>query len=88
MRGSLQAVLPVIALIPSSIAVNYDVTVGKGAQLKFDPETLNAAVGDTVTYHFFSKVSARRAAGTATERPTDHYCRTIRWCNRRLTVCE
>lgn len=36
---------------------NYDINVGKGAVLKFDPETLsNVAAGDTLTYHFFAKV--------------------------------
>ncbi|KAI0013064.1 hypothetical protein F4779DRAFT_613935 [Xylariaceae sp. FL0662B] len=36
-------------------AAHFDVTVGKGGQLKFDPETLNTQVGDTVTYSFFAK---------------------------------
>ncbi|KAI1100120.1 hypothetical protein F4804DRAFT_348812 [Jackrogersella minutella] len=36
-------------------ATHYDVTVGKGGQLKFDPETLAAQPGDTVTYRFFAK---------------------------------
>ncbi|KAL7628964.1 hypothetical protein AAE478_000482 [Parahypoxylon ruwenzoriense] len=36
-------------------AAHYDVTVGKGGQLKFDPETLAAQMGDTVTYRFFAK---------------------------------
>lgn len=36
---------------------NYDVNVGKGAVLKFDPEILtDVAAGDTLTYHFFAKV--------------------------------
>ncbi|KAI1143077.1 hypothetical protein F5Y05DRAFT_142076 [Hypoxylon sp. FL0543] len=36
-------------------AAHYDVTVGKGGQLKFDPEILTAQPGDTVTYKFFAK---------------------------------
>jgi hypothetical protein len=31
--------------------------VGKGGQLKFDPETIDgAAVGDVINYSFFAKV--------------------------------
>ncbi|UNI19259.1 hypothetical protein JDV02_005455 [Purpureocillium takamizusanense] len=36
-------------------AASWDVTVGKGGKLKFDPETVAARTGDTITYHFFSK---------------------------------
>ncbi|KAI1381817.1 hypothetical protein F4677DRAFT_5185 [Hypoxylon crocopeplum] len=43
------------ALAALANATHYDVTVGKGGQLKFDPETLAAQVGDTVTYRFFAK---------------------------------
>ena len=35
---------------------NYEVTVGKGSELKFVPETVVANIGDTVTYKFFAKV--------------------------------
>jgi plastocyanin len=34
---------------------NHQVTVGENTQLKFVPEFLNAQIGDTVTYTFFSK---------------------------------
>ncbi|KAI2622222.1 hypothetical protein GGS26DRAFT_594229 [Hypomontagnella submonticulosa] len=43
------------ALAALANAAHYDVTVGKGGQLKFDPETLTAQPGDTVTYKFFAK---------------------------------
>ncbi|KAI1079097.1 hypothetical protein F5B20DRAFT_544942 [Whalleya microplaca] len=36
-------------------AAHFDVTTGKGGQLKFDPETLTAQAGDTITYSFFAK---------------------------------
>lgn len=36
-------------------ATKYHVKVGAGGQLKFDPETLDAQVGDDITYHFFAK---------------------------------
>jgi len=56
--------LPVLLLVSIAEAAHYDVTVGKDSQLKFVPETLNPAVGDTVTYHFFAKVSAVAVART------------------------
>ena len=38
-------------------AFNWDVDVGSGGKLTFQPPTITAAVpGDTVTYHFFAKV--------------------------------
>ncbi|XXG94358.1 hypothetical protein Hte_000612 [Hypoxylon texense] len=43
------------ALTGLANAAHYDVTVGKGGQLKFEPETLTAQPGDTVTYRFFAK---------------------------------
>ena len=54
------ASLAAFALLAGDLvdAANWDVTVGKGGKLKFDPETITARTGDTVTYHFFSKVSA------------------------------
>ena len=46
-----------IALSVSSVlAANIEVSVGKGG-LVFDPPSIKAAVGDTVTYKFFPKVS-------------------------------
>ncbi|KAI6090081.1 Cupredoxin [Hypoxylon rubiginosum] len=36
-------------------AAHHHVTVGKGGQLKFEPETLTTQPGDTVTYQFFAK---------------------------------
>ncbi|CAJ2512441.1 Uu.00g054560.m01.CDS01 [Anthostomella pinea] len=36
-------------------ATFHEVTVGKGGQLKFDPETLTAQPGDQIRYSFFAK---------------------------------
>ncbi|XDG06708.1 hypothetical protein ABKA04_006323 [Annulohypoxylon sp. FPYF3050] len=47
-------------------ATHYNVTVGKGGQLKFDPETLTAQPGDTVTYKFFAKNHAVAQSAFAT----------------------
>jgi plastocyanin len=49
------SLLPISLLAYLASATNFDVTVGKGGQLTFVPETLNALAGDTVTYHFFAK---------------------------------
>jgi plastocyanin len=58
MRGLSLSLLPLALLVSiSEASKNYIVTVGKGSQLKFDPETLTAAAGDTITYQFFAKVS-------------------------------
>ena len=48
----------VVACIVSSAAgANFQVQVGENATLTFDPETINAQPGDTVTYYFHPKVS-------------------------------
>jgi plastocyanin len=39
----------------TSTPTNHMVTVGKDGQLRYDPEFITAAVGDTVTYQFFPK---------------------------------
>jgi plastocyanin len=58
MRGLSLALLPLALLLSiSEASKNYVVTVGKGSQLKFDPETVTAAAGDTITYQFFAKVT-------------------------------
>ncbi|KAH8819811.1 Cupredoxin [Xylogone sp. PMI_703] len=36
-------------------ATNFDVNVGQGGKLVFNPATVTAQVGDTLTYHFFGK---------------------------------
>ncbi|KAK0636459.1 hypothetical protein B0T17DRAFT_551741 [Bombardia bombarda] len=55
MRSVFRAFLPTAALLASiAEAAHYTVTVGKGG-LKFDPENLVAAPGDTVEYQFFAK---------------------------------
>ena len=46
-------------------AAHFDVNVGAGGQLKFEPEEISAAQGDTITYHFFSKVSNRKSCAIA-----------------------
>lgn len=46
-------------------AFNWDVNVGEGGNLTFSPPTVSGAVpGDTVTYHFFAKVSAKLSANS------------------------
>ncbi|KAI8185527.1 hypothetical protein K4K51_011574 [Colletotrichum sp. SAR 10_75] len=47
--------LTVAATLLGVQAAHFDVNVGKNNQLKFEPETLIANRGDTITYHFFSK---------------------------------
>lgn len=34
-----------LLLLPAALAANYEVTVGAGGQLKFDPETVSASAG-------------------------------------------
>ncbi|KAJ1331700.1 plastocyanin [Microdochium nivale] len=36
-------------------AAHFEVTVGKGGKLKFEPEEIAAKIGDTVTYKFFAR---------------------------------
>ncbi|KAF0330075.1 hypothetical protein GQ607_002842 [Colletotrichum asianum] len=47
--------LAVAATLLGVQAAHFDVNVGKNNQLKFEPETLIANRGDTITYHFFAK---------------------------------
>ncbi|KAI5866681.1 hypothetical protein GGS23DRAFT_615235 [Durotheca rogersii] len=49
------ALFGLAALSSIASAAHYDVTVGKGGQLKFEPEALTAHPGDTVTYRFFAR---------------------------------
>ncbi|KUJ12599.1 uncharacterized protein LY89DRAFT_210729 [Mollisia scopiformis] len=44
----------VLVLATAVIAVVHDIDVGKGASLSFAPDTLTAAVGDTLNFHFYS----------------------------------
>jgi len=47
----------VSALLGLAAAKEWSVTVGKGGNLKFDPETIDgAAKGDIINYSFFAKV--------------------------------
>jgi plastocyanin len=57
MRATSWSLLPAALLPIIADAANHVVSVGKSSQLKFDPETLAANVGDTITYQFFAKVS-------------------------------
>lgn len=52
---SLISALALVASIPFSLAKNIDVTVGANAELKFNPESVTAAVGDTVSFSFFPR---------------------------------
>lgn len=54
MRVSSRLLFPLF--LASVQAAHYEVTVGKGGLLKFDPETLKAEVGDTIQYLFYAKV--------------------------------
>ena len=56
MRVSTTLLFPLF--LASVQAAHYEVSVGKGGQLKFDPETLKAEVGDTIQYLFYAKVCA------------------------------
>ncbi|KAJ8109834.1 hypothetical protein ONZ43_g6028 [Nemania bipapillata] len=38
-----------------STAANIEVTVGKDSKLEFNPSSIKAQIGDTITYKFFSK---------------------------------
>lgn len=59
MRGSPLSLLPLALLLSiTEASKNFVVTVGKDSQLKFVPDSLTAAVGDTITYQFFAKVRA------------------------------
>ncbi|KAK7034074.1 hypothetical protein VNI00_012505 [Paramarasmius palmivorus] len=44
-----------LSTVPAALAANYDVTVGAGGNLVFNPEYVQAAVGDTVTFTFNPK---------------------------------
>ncbi|KAK4449825.1 Cupredoxin [Podospora aff. communis PSN243] len=50
-----QSVVPLSLLASLASAAHHVVTVGKGNQLRFDPETLTAMPGDTITYNYFAK---------------------------------
>lgn len=58
MKSSSWSLLPITLLSAIAEAAHHVVTVGKGNQLKFDPENVPAAVGDTIEYQFFAKVSS------------------------------
>ncbi|KAI0396744.1 hypothetical protein F5Y17DRAFT_455812 [Xylariaceae sp. FL0594] len=44
-----------VGLASLATAANFEVTVGKDNKLEFNPPSLKAQIGDTVTYKFFSK---------------------------------
>jgi plastocyanin len=60
----LASIVLVLAVAASSVAgftapdpTNWKVDVGQNGTLTFNPQTINALVGDTVTYYFHPKVS-------------------------------
>ncbi|KAL2267207.1 hypothetical protein VTJ83DRAFT_4484 [Remersonia thermophila] len=53
MRSTARVVVPLLAA--SARAAHYEVTVGQGGQLRFDPEVVHASIGDTIRYNFFAK---------------------------------
>src|ERR1700761_7800607 len=44
-----------LSVLQVAASKNWDVSVGKSDQFRFDPQTISAAIGDTVTYHYYSK---------------------------------
>ena len=61
------------------------VTVGKGGQLKFDPETLYASPGDTVEYQFFARVSTFGSQYTVMSNTNKVHDRTTQLFSQPLT---
>lgn len=57
MWSSSWLLLPLPLLASLAQGAHHVVKVGENEKLEFVPETLKAAVGDTVEYQFFSKVS-------------------------------
>ncbi|TPX14019.1 uncharacterized protein E0L32_000413 [Thyridium curvatum] len=55
LANSITAFAQLAVLAAVARAGHHEVAVGKDKQLKFVPETLNAAIGDTITYSFFAK---------------------------------
>lgn len=47
----------VSCFVSSAAGATFQVQVGENATLTFDPETITAQPGDTVTYNFHPKVS-------------------------------
>jgi plastocyanin len=56
MRPTTTRLLLPLSLAAAAQAAHHDVSVGKGGKLKFEPEEIKAERGDTITYHFYSKV--------------------------------
>lgn len=88
MRSSSWLLLPASLLATIVCATNHVVTVGKDAQLKFDPETLAAHVGDTITYQFFAKVSKPESIRVllVTRRSLTIVHRTTQWSSPALAT--
>ncbi|KAM7203460.1 hypothetical protein V8F20_004054 [Naviculisporaceae sp. PSN 640] len=55
MKSSSWSLLPITLLTAIAEGAHHVVTVGKGNLLKFDPENVPAAVGDTIEYQFFAR---------------------------------
>ncbi|RWA13241.1 hypothetical protein EKO27_g1865 [Xylaria grammica] len=47
--------LGLVFSVSFAAAVNIEVTVGKDSKLEFNPASITAQIGDTITYKFFSK---------------------------------
>jgi plastocyanin len=45
----------VLSFVSAALAANHNILVGQGGGLTFTPQTVNAAVGDTVTYTFLTQ---------------------------------
>jgi plastocyanin len=54
MRFSTRTLLPAVALAHYAAAANHAVGVGEGG-LVFKPDSMMAAVGDTVTFEFYPR---------------------------------
>lgn len=49
------ASIALAGLVSIVSAENFQVTVGNGSQLAFEPTTVNASVGDTISFVFYPK---------------------------------
>ncbi|KAK7467385.1 hypothetical protein VKT23_004441 [Stygiomarasmius scandens] len=55
MRFTSLATAVALAVLPSAFAANWDVSVGANNQFAYSPTTITPAVGDTVTFTFFTR---------------------------------
>lgn len=88
----------VVAVIVSSVAgftapdpTNWKVDVGANGTLTFNPQTITASVGDTVTYYFHPKVGFS-FSNTSVDfglklTLTEPFCHTIVICRSMSPAC-